>query len=177
MKLSTWRPSLLSWLTTKIAIDSYFLQYPEQPGQTSLFLPPLRAIQPYESDNGYQCTAIQDIYVSTRYAQDVPYYQLPVATIEGTYSTISLGLLKEYQSIAELLDLTIDPLENAIAVEELPDGDWVVTIKVTAILSFVIEPEDALSDALISRINLGLYRADLGDFQDKTLDWSYEAQL
>lgn len=172
MKVSTWRMGFLDWLQDQIQIDSYFLEAPEAPGMTNVFLPPLRNIKNYEADDGYHSTATQDVYISTRYDRSLAYYQLPINVVEGTYCTLMQQLIKEQQGIADLIEVIINPSEDAIAIGELGDdrGDWIITMKMIITIRFVITPEVEDDRTLYPhKINLGLYREYL-DESDRVLD-------
>lgn len=173
MKISQWRNVFITWLTNQIVVDSYFLDMPDAVGKTNLFLPPLRNIKNYESDSGYNSTATQDIYITTRYSKDLDFWELPLNVIEGTYCQIAHSLLRQYQDINEdIIEVFINPSEDAITVGELGDqrGDWIVTMKYIVTIRLVFEPENEDQSILnISQVNIGLYKEKI-DGTEKVLD-------
>lgn len=179
MKLSQWRSQLIQWLSGKVEVTSWYLEYPNVVGATNVFLPPLHTIRVYQGDDGsFRCTALQDFFISTRYPRDLPYYLLPLATIEGFYSSLGLMFLREYQGFTELTNAELETQGEPIKVEELGDNqsgdDWVITTKHSIKIWVPIELEVPQPDFLITGFNLGLYRADLADFGDHVKDWSYQ---
>lgn len=175
MKISQWRNDFLDWLGSKVVINSFYLEVPENVGDTNAFLTPLRNIKNYLSDDGQHCTATQDVYLATRYSRDLAYYELPISTIEGLYSTVAHALLAEYQDINEdILEIILNPSEDSIEIGEYGDesGDWIVKLKWIITVRFIYEPETP-RDFLITKINLGLYR-QLLDESGRTLDYIYD---
>lgn len=174
MKLSTWRNSFIDWLETKISIDSYYLEEPEAVGDTSVFLPPLRTMSVVEADSGFIGTATQDVWITTRYSRDLSYQELPISTIEGTYNSIALAFIKECQSIADIIEGSINTSEDSIFVGEWGEGrgDWIVRMKFIFVFSFISEPEVDTSSTLVRNIKLGLYR-QLLDESGQVLDYEY----
>jgi hypothetical protein len=174
MRLSDWRNNFLDWLGDKVEITSLYLDNPEKPGDTNVFMPPLRNIKNWVSDAGLRATGTQDLYITTRYSRDLAYHELPISTIEGFYSSLAHMLLLEYQGIADIIDLWFNPSEVPIEVTEHGDGsgDWLITLKYMITFQAMSELESDPEVPLVFKVNLGLYRQAL-DGNSSTLDWSY----
>jgi hypothetical protein len=176
MKLSTWRPGLMSFFAGQFQIDSYELREPVTVGETCFFAPPLRNIHHFQADGTNRATAIQDVFISTRYARSLKYSQLPIATVEGIYSTVSQKILRVAEDIAAIINLDLTTPDYPIQVSETGDGlnklgDWLITQHYSIKIFWQPEPEAADPDRFIHHINLGIYRAYQDNFDDKTKDF------
>lgn len=176
MRLSTWRSAIINWIANKVTINTYELRIPEVVGETAGFFPPLRNIKHFDGgeDGTPTAQATQEIYITTRFSRDLQYSELPLQTVEGIYSSLCQDLLKDAQAIAGLLDLWVNPSEQPIQVSEVGDdyGDWLITMAIYVVIKWQPEPEPGFGfpGYLVNKINLALYRANIGDFNQKTID-------
>lgn len=186
MKLSTWRPGLVAWLSSKIHIDTWELRIPEVVGEVACFIPPLRGIKHYIGETGNKLAeADQEIFLSYRFSRELPYASLPLNLIEGIYSSICQEILADHQSIADTLDVDSGNFlhsELPIQVSEVGDnyGDWLVTINLHLSIKWI--PEYDIIDFgfpgyYINHVGIKVYRGKLQDIQDKILDFSKDYQL
>lgn len=186
MLLSTWRPAIINWLVSKTSITTFDLRTPSEPGDTSLFLPPLRNVRVFE-DGLVKGEAVQEIYLTTRFDHSVKYSDLPINVIEATYISLCYGLHKDFQEIADLENLEIRESELTITVNEDQAGvestgnygDWLVTLRIYAAIEWGVEAETTdildgnLDDVVIDaqKINGGIYRQNI-DGLSEVLDYS-----
>jgi hypothetical protein len=178
LKLNTWRQPFISWLSAFIPIDSQHIDYPDEVGKVNLMLPPLRNIKIYDRDENDFSTATQDIYLTYRLDRNLSYGQLGLENFEGIYSSIGHKFLNEYQEIADILEVFINPSENAITVTELGDrnGDWLVTLSFIITIRFINEPvQDTEELFQVLQINTSLWNNQLVEIDtekpdERTLD-------
>jgi hypothetical protein len=169
MKLSTWRPGLISWLMSNVAIDEWALDTPPI-GDTLAFLPPLRLLD-YGKEN--KATATQDLFIRQRYTRDLTYHELPIPAIEGFYQSLSLRLQASGADIADITQLDIPNIEQPIVIQEYGDnlGDWLVTMTWQLDISFTADVETGTigKPQPVNSIRSGLYRVAL-DNSTQALD-------
>jgi hypothetical protein len=178
MRLSTWRPGMLTWLESRVSINTYELRDPLVDSEVAAFLPPLRNIKHSDDTNGVPtASAVQDIFLTTRYPNTIKYSQLPLALTEGAYSTLCQYLLKDFQSIADLNDAYLVEAEQPIQVTEIgdEDGDWLITTAIMLYITWTPEPEagQEFPGYRIDQINFNLYRSALADISANVLDLAF----
>lgn len=165
MRLSTWRPSIKSWLSRKLRITSFDLKQPTDYENIICFLPPLSNITITEGSYDVG-TAVQEVYLTIRYLGDLKYVDLPLAEAEGLIVSLQLLLATGFSNIADLKQLTLLDIEEPIKVSEYGDGmaDWLMTLRVAMQIVFIAEPEGALdypnSDTVV-KLSANLYTEHL----------------
>jgi len=177
MKISTWRSSLVTWLSGSIADpDGWNLENPETTTHTQGFLPPLRDVS-YEvqDDQVLLGIATQDFFVLRRYTAS-QYKDLPVGYLEGLYHTLSHQVWRRWSEMADLVDLDLEPVTTPVKVGESDDSseDWIVELAWSWRIKWVIEPElpdDIPFDFKGLRVNLWRWQLDE---QDKHLDYTFQ---
>lgn len=177
MKISTWRPAIVSWLGQKISIDSWLLDNP-QIGLTHAFVPPLRDVNyTTEQLNSVRGYGIQDIIIVRRYPKTIAYNDLPIAAMEGLHCSLSVRLATEVEDIADLTRLEVLTVADPVHLEEMGDrlGDWILRLHWAFSITFYAEVEDPTGVPIeIKGIDLGIYRENL-DGTESVLD--YEVSL
>lgn len=144
-------------------VDTWELRNPVVYGTLNAFLPPLQNLTFMDGMVG-EATAVQDIYLTSKYSGDTKYDQLPVGTLEQTYSTIQRKLSLEYTSICPLTEFEMLSVPDAIQVSEDGEGmaDWLVTLvfscKITWIPSVTLLPgDDTAPLPSMDKIRIGLF--------------------
>lgn len=167
MIISLWRSGLKSWLSSKMLVDTWDLRNPIVYGTINGFIPPLQSIL-FDNGAAGEATALQDFYLTSRYSADTKYADLPIGSLEQTYTTICRRLSMEYVNLAPLLTFDILPVQDNIQVIEYGDGlaDWLVTLVFSCRISWVVEavplPGDIITPAKpIDRIVTGLFAEKL----------------
>jgi hypothetical protein len=154
MRLSIWRPKLLTWLGQKVNVDSWGIQVPETVGQTTGYLPPLKDIH-HDLDSPLSVigSAVQDIYILQRHSRDTKYIDLPLGELEGLYSTLAIRLVHDWEMIIPetslepgtqgLIKLELNSLDAPISLEESGDGlgEWLVRLHWQLAIQWVADPE------------------------------------
>ena len=185
LKLSDWRPRLLGWLQTYVTVDHWNLEHPEI-GEVVGFLPPLRNLTYTVDEPGdTQATGVQDFFVSLRYPRDKRYHELPLATLEGAYQTLSILMLHRYGSLG-ITSCEAVALSDPLNVQETgpAPGEWLVTLRWTWDLlwyalpeSTFLVPEDQPQEPYdLASIRTGVWRQALpgttGDQATAVLDFT-----
>ena len=176
MLLSTWRPKLKTSLLANTSIDTWDIVMPEG-DQMVGFLPPLESLIYRETDDGVvEGTAQQSVYIRKRYANDVRYESLPIASLEGFHASISLRLVRQFQSInLELLRLDMERVDQPLIVEEGGNGDFIVTMQFRFEIAWTVEtePQYPLKPPFeLKKIVAGIWRQRGDEFEesDRVLD-------
>lgn len=177
MKISTWRPKLLLWLAKNIEVSSWALDRPENVSQTMGFIPPLRDVS-YRMENFKECwlTATQDFYVLRRLPSNYTYNQLPVANLEGIYTTLAIRLIQGFKNIdQDVLELEFNAVDQPLKLSELgeDEGDWLAEVRWSFTVTLLAEPEDGLimKPFVVSELTLNLYKDGFeDDLQDGISD-------
>lgn len=181
MKLSTWHPSLVTWLGQQLPVDSWLLQQPKEIGRVSGFVPPLRNLKYWAADHqSVNASGVQDFYLMFRYSKDLQYAELPMHTLEGIYQTLSIRLVHDFKAIADLLELEWVPQDDPIKLKETGAvgsnraADWLVELGWSVELTWEADPETGATQEPfnLSSLDVNLWRSDLSDFQIKTLDYT-----
>lgn len=180
MKLSTWRPKLMLWLSKNIVVDSWALDRPETVATTMGFLPPLRDVS-YRMESFKECqmTATQDFYVLKRLPADYTYRELPLATLEGLYTTLAIRLVQGHTNIdPDVLELEYNPVDQPIKVSELgeDEGDWLAEVRWAFTVTLSAEPEEGgmLKPFSVNQLTLNTYK---DGFEDDLTDGVSQPEL
>lgn len=168
MTLSQWRSGLTAWLNNQIVIDTWELRNPLVYGTNNGFIAPLQGLT-YLDDTQGTAQATQDIYITSLYSEDTLYHQLPLGSIEQEYLMLCRKLSLQYREVADLQELQVIPVEDAIQVTEYGDNlaDWLITRVLSLRLTWipVVTPlpgEIPLNDPpVITSITNGLYNERL----------------
>lgn len=165
MKLSTYRPSLISWLSDQIAIDSWVLDYPEEPGDTVGHVAPLRdVLYTVEGPNDVRMEASQDLYILRKVDGSLAYHAVDWDSIYGVYQTLALRLAHGYKDVnPEFSELTLERVAGPISILEQADErrDWVIQLHWAFTFTSTALPEvGALQPPFpVSQITTGLWRS------------------
>lgn len=142
MKLSLWRPGILSWFSNLVHVDSYELREPLLPGTNTCFIEALRNVT-YSNEGQPVGRGDQHIYLLLRYPSELMYYQLPLAELEGVHSSVSQRLLLDSSSIAPILTLELPENNTPVRVSELGEnrGEWLIELHWVFSISWLAELE------------------------------------
>ena len=164
MDINLWRSGLKTWLNSKLLVDTWELRNPYAYGTVNAFLPPLQNLTFMDGMVG-EATAIQDVYLTSKYPGETKYDQLPVGTLEQKYVSIQKKLATEYTTICPLTALEMLTVPDAIQVSEDGEGmaDWLVTLvlscKITWVPSDTLLPgENPVIVNPITSLNIGLFK-------------------
>lgn len=175
MKLSTWRPRLLQFISSNITYSQLLTDVPFEVAQPGLFLPPLRGLSSEYKSSGIRSTAIQDIYIAERFP-DVSYWQLPIAEMEGKHQSFTVRFLEGFRSKDRGIsvvnaDASNRLIETPISIQEANEtGEWLVFFYWCFTVEFLAEDETPLPLFLPGEVSVDLHRASLIDFTDTVLD-------
>lgn len=159
MKLSALRPALTEWLTTRLGIETWYLEPPSFEGEIAGFVPPLRDLDMMPVDDQYDLEAVQEFMVGFRY-ETMSYQELPLAELEGIYATTLMAAYDFYSG----LGVAINPMRDAtaIVVQEYNHTGYLVYLCWTLGIHVKnIEPEEDLRGPRVQRILMNLYRRSL----------------
>jgi hypothetical protein len=154
-------------LQSKLLVDTWELRNPTVYGTINAFIPPLRAIE-YVNDTAKTATAIQDIYLTSRYRGDTSYDLLPLGVLEQLNATLQYRLSTGFLDIAPIIDLECLKVDNPVQVMEYGDGlaDWLVTLELSVGITFILTPTPLPGDTtppnvIVKTINTGLFTEHL----------------
>lgn len=162
MRLSTWRPNVIPWLTDFLAIDTWFLENPDFEGERQGFLPPLDRFRVFQDSNNRFPTfeADQEIMLGVR-IDSLPYSELPLDSLEGVWATTLLALFAKVKDWGVLGVSLVDNEEDPIAVKELSKSCWVVYLTWKIRIRGILEPETELDLGGVNQLLVGLWKTRL----------------
>jgi hypothetical protein len=177
MKMSTWHPAVRAWLTTAIAPDEWYLEYPSTPGKVTAFVPPLVNTSAEIDGGALVGQGTQVIVVGLRYPSTMGYRDLPIGGAEGLYGSLATRWLMGWRSVAELLEgwlLPGDPVRVAEIETGAATGDWLLQVRLDLGLKWVLEAEAPIPGAggpAINTVGLGVFRSGILDLAPDSLDF------
>lgn len=157
MKLSALRPLLIAFVQNTFAVTDWHLERPEVQGSVSAFVPPLKSIDLFATDEDVELKGVQEIYIGYRYdAKD--YKDLPIGALEGLYATALLRLVGFYSGLGVRCNVLQD--EVPISAKESQDG-YEVYLVFALEVTIPFEPEQALGKPEVQSISMNIYRQAL----------------
>lgn len=169
MRISLWRSRLQSFINDRVTVNSWLLERPQMYAQVVGFLPPLRDVD-YRRDNGITLvmTATQDFIVTQRLPSELAFKDLPLAAIEGYYTTLAIAFMANYSDIHEdVQELNFNQIEQPISIAEVAEdaNDWIVDIKWSIRVQILVEPEEGyiIEPFELRQLTANVYRDSLAD--------------
>jgi hypothetical protein len=189
--LGTLQDNIRDWLDSKVRVDGWTVDNPVNvgtyinqtpyPSNASVVLPP-RRISYEESPFGMMGQAQLGFKIEYRFHKSLKYDDLPIAPLANLLNNVYFSAVTQPQDInsnIRSLSTPDDGVDMSVGRLGDTDADWIVTLKIDFYVTFKaalgsldgIQPgDDDNSPVIVNRIDIGVHRAAIGNFEDARLD-------